>query len=448
MDAGLREAPALSLRHHAASPCTETLRKARRLVDDETGIIRILYEAPIYPDAPRIFGCAALAGDHSGVVTPWKNDVSGSTSLVRDQAIAGAIGEAVERYSAAYVPTEEVVLASHASLGPDAVAPSSLVMYDESQYADPDFPYRPVHPEDSVGWVTGYSLRRHRPVYVPAFAVYQPYRGTEDEEPVVQQVTTGLACGNTPEEAILAAVCEIVERDAAMLMWLQMRRPPRVSVGTDAPGMVLETLSRFGAAARHVTLLDITSDILIPAYVAVWDGPLSGQDGAIFASCAKPERERAAVGALTELAQCMMWAGSLVDSGDDLPDPASTAISRIEEHVLWPLRPSNRPAFEFALAGRREVGWDGASAHPSDDVLDALARCVELVAGAGLDVIVCDVTSPDVAEAGLHVFRAVIPGAQPLYFGSGLHRLSRRARDCPYPDRAATSMNLYPHPFP
>jgi ribosomal protein S12 methylthiotransferase accessory factor len=439
---------AIQLRHHARSPVGETLRKAQRLVDAETGIIRLLYEAPIAPDAPQIFGCAALCSEHARPDADADDDVSGSTALSREQAIAGAIGEAVERYSAAYVPTDAIRFATHTSVADDAVAPWSLELYDEEQYARPDFGYRAVGPEDRIGWVTGHSLTQNRPVLVPAFAVYQPYRPTADEWPVVQQITTGLACGNTAEEAILSALCEVVERDAAMLMWLQTRRPPIVPAGADAPAAVRDVLERFGDIARHVTLLDVTSDIAIATCVAVWDGPISGQDGAIFASCAKPEQGRAAAGALLELAQCMMWAGSLVDGGASPPHPATAPIGTIEEHVLWPLSRANRSAFEFALSGTRTGCWAHSATEAEPDVLDTVMRCVDLVAAAGLEVIVVDVTSPDIADVGLHVFRAVIPGTQPLYFGSGFHRLSRRAHESPYPDRAGLEINLHPHPFP
>jgi ribosomal protein S12 methylthiotransferase accessory factor len=430
------------------TPVAETLRKAQRLVDEETGIIRLLYEAPIAPDAPRIFGCAALCSEHARLGLPADNDVSGSTGLSREQAIAGAVGEAVERYSAAHVPIEAIRFATYESVADDAVAPWSLVFYEDEQYARPGFGYRAVGAEDRIGWVTGQSLMQDRAVLVPAFAVYQPYRGTPDEWPVVQQITTGLACGNTAEEAILSALCEVVERDAAMLMWLQTRRPPIMPTGSDAPAAALDVLERFGEIARHVTLLDVTSDIAIPAYVAVWDGPISDQDGAIFASCAKPDQGRAAAGALLELAQCMMWVSSLVDGGARLPHPATAAISTIEEHVLWPLSRANRSAFEFALSGTRTGSWGQSAEEAEPNVLDTLMRCVERVAAAGLEVIAVDVTSPDIADVGLHVFRAVIPGTQPLYFGSGYHRLSRRARDCPYPERAQRGINLYPHPFP
>ena len=437
----------MNLLHRAPSPVAETLRKARRFVDETTGVVRMLYEAPLSPGAPRIFGCGSLCRDESVLNDGARSAVSGSASVSRDQAIAGAIGEAIERYSAAFVPDDLVVHARYEDLQGRAIPPASLILYDTKQYGEPDFGYRPLETGRLIGWVNGHSLTRHADVLVPAFAVYQPYPASVLEPPVMQQVTTGLACGNTLEEAIYSALCEVVERDAAMLMWLQSRRAPQVDFATVGPGVLHTTLDRFGELKRHVTLLDVTTDLRIPAYVAMWDGPIYDASGAIFASCAKLDPQRAAAGALTELAQCLIWAASLLDRGVGFRDPRAEALREIEDHVMWPMLPASRAAIEFVRAGERRCNLPDAPTR-CDDVLAAIEVCVDRIAARDLEVVVVDVTSPDVRECGLFVVRVIVPGAQPLFFGSGLHRISSRAHSSKYPDRASPSVNLHPHPFP
>lgn len=436
----------MQLAHHAPTPTAETIRRATRLVDAETGIIRMLYEAPLAPDAARIFGCAALSSDHGSLGFPAPSEISGSTSLTRDGAIAGAIGEAVERYSAAFTPQDRIIRARYRDIRGDAVAPAAMVLYEGGQGAE--LGYRAPGPDDPIGWVEGWSLTRARPVLVPAFCVYQPYVSAVDEPPVVQMVTTGLACGASPEEAILSGLCEVIERDAAMLLWLQSRRAPIVPADASLPAGTAEAMARFGPNAQHVTLLDATCDTGIPAYVAVWDGPLATTRGAVFSSCAKPGADAAAVGAITELAQCLMWAASLLDGGAALPDPLRDPFDRIEQHVLWPLRPDARPAWQFAVSSPRRAVFPADAETPVHDVLATLDRMVDRVRTAGLEVIAVDVTSPDVAEAGFHVARVVVPGAQPLFFGQELPRISPRATTLPYPDRAAAGISRHPHPYP
>ena len=438
----------MRLQHRTFSSFEATLEKARRLVGEETGVIRLLHEPPIAPDAPRIFGCGSLCSDYSHLGYPSENFISGSTSLVRGQAIAGAVGEAVERYSAAFVPYEEITVLPYSEVADEGVDPWSLTLYDDDQYQQSDFGYGRLTAEEPIGWVTGHSLTHNTLKLVPAFSVYQPYRSLVGETAVVQQITTGLACGNTIEEAILSATCEVVERDAAMLMWLQSRRAAKVVLPNGSGSLVSAVLESLGHLKKYITVLDVTTDIGIPAFVAVWDGPLDRERGVVFSSCAKLSAEHAVAGAITELAQCLMWVGSLLDSKKPLPDPSREKIFEIEEHVLWPMRSTARPWFEFALSSTSSTDLSAYPNRSSSDVLESINTCVDLLAAQDFEVIAVDVTSPDIRETGLHVVRVIIPGAQPLFFGTGFHRVSKRARSNDYGDRASRDINLHPHPFP
>src|SRR5205823_12394956 len=101
-----------------------------------------------------------MCADNSLLGFPSETSISGSTSLIRDQAIVGAIGEAVERYSAAFVLYEQVILEQYTSLAPNAVCPESLVLYDDAQYDRPKFGYKRPRADESIGWIQGYSLTR------------------------------------------------------------------------------------------------------------------------------------------------------------------------------------------------------------------------------------------------------------------------------------------------
>jgi ribosomal protein S12 methylthiotransferase accessory factor len=438
----------MRLEHHPPSSSDGTLIKAIQLVGTETGVIKMIYEAPTAPDASQIFGCAALCSNLEAIGFPSESQISGSTALTRDQSIVGAIGEAVERYSAAYTPNSDIVHKSYIEIAGDAVNPEDLILYDQEQQSGVGFGYFSPASDQRIGWIEGWSLTRERPVFVPAFCVYQPYTSTTGELPVVQQITTGLACGATPEEAILAGMCEVLERDATMLLWLQSRKTPRANNRSDLPDDVAQVFKKFGKNARYVSLLDATHDTGIPAYVAMWDGPLAGRNGAVFASCAKPFQSSAAIGALTELAQCLMWVDSLIAGETSIPHPLTGKFEKIEHHVAWPFRPDTRQYWDFASGSSREALFSSNAQNRSKDVLDDIERCVERVAAAGLETIAVDVTSPDIREVGLHVWRIIIPHAQPLFFGTGMHRISSRALRNYYPERASPSINIHPHPFP
>jgi len=72
----------------------------------------------------------------------------------------------------------------------------------------------------------------------------------------------------------------------------------------------------------------------------------------------------------------------------------------------------------------------------------------------GERVLTCDLTSPEIAELGITVVRAIIPGFHPLVFGHALRarggsRLWRVPQALGYPGiTPATGDNPVPHPFP
>ena len=75
------------------------------------------------------------------------------------------------------------------------------------------------------------------------------------------------------------------------------------------------------------------------------------------------------------------------------------------------------------------------------------------LAAAGFEALWVDVTTPDVAEVGLHVVRSLVPGMQPLdndhthrYLGG--HRVRDVARRFGRDINDATAYHAAPHPFP
>src|SRR5688572_27204981 len=120
----------------------DTLSRARRLIDPQSGIVHLLYESAPDPDTPQIFGFGSILADTSKYGVADFGLVNGSTSLIRESAAAGALGEAVERYACRIVPYGDLVWRSLSTIDGPAVDPRSLVLYSEEQYARPGFPYR------------------------------------------------------------------------------------------------------------------------------------------------------------------------------------------------------------------------------------------------------------------------------------------------------------------
>jgi ribosomal protein S12 methylthiotransferase accessory factor len=431
-----------------------TIAKARRLVDELTGIIRYLYEVPMGPDDPQFFGYGSILADSAVYGCPTSSGTNGSTGTTREQAAAGAIGEAVERYSAAVVPDAKLVTASYQEVRGWALDPGLLALSSGKVDGALGCKYVPFRESQHLRWVWGYSLTRGKPLLVPAFAVYLPYAPGPDEPHLAKGISTGLACGNTLEEAVLAGICEVVERDATMIMWHSKMSMPRIATHFSSSEALVQTLERFACCRSDIYLVNVTTDIGIPAIVAAAHDQSGKGPAVVVASKASLSREKAIVGALKELAQCIIWVRSITGSRQrrfaaDLGD-----VNSREDHVLWPAREENRCHLSFITAGPVEANGLERT-RESDDVSMDIATCVEMLRRSRLEVVMIDITPPDIREVGLSVARTIIPGAHPLYFGrrrgqQGLDRLLRMPLALGYTPRELTvdEINPLPHPFP
>ena len=117
-------------------------------------------------------------------------------------------------------------------------------------------------------------------------------------------LSTGCAAGRTKTDAVLHGLCELVERDAAGLWWRGGMRGRPLALEDPAVGEAAALLAglRRGNESRRTWLLDITTDLGIPAIAAV----SSHANGKGFACGlgARPTLAGAARGAIMELCQC------------------------------------------------------------------------------------------------------------------------------------------------
>jgi ribosomal protein S12 methylthiotransferase accessory factor YcaO len=131
--------------------------------------------------------------------------------------------------------------------------------------------------------------------------------------------STGLASGNTMEEAKLHALLEVIERDAERVMPYCEERC--FLLESDLPE-VEDILQRSAQEGLQVQFLDITTELGVPCYKAFAQGP----GGEILKGCAAHlDGKRAAVSALLELPFHPSWFR---------PVPALPGVKRMKEDTL------------------------------------------------------------------------------------------------------------------
>jgi ribosomal protein S12 methylthiotransferase accessory factor len=390
------------------------------IVDARTGIVTELsvasQDSPHGVDMPVTANCVLGAYSpcalHDHATLPEDGSGKGLTVL---EAMIGAVGEAVERYSAGRVDPRAIFRGPAAALRGDFLAPERLALYGESQYAQPGFPYPRLAPEAVIDWTLGSWLDSGEPVYLPAFPTYYDYPA-RPEERFCQVTSNGLAAGPTFADAALRAALELIERDAFTLSWLARRPGRRILLAASLDPAVREIARQLvvGAARLELHLLDV--GLHVPTVLCVVFGDGVRWPGATVSLAAHLSPRAAIKKAILEHGQGGPYYRRLLEEGKLTIPEQPDDVRTLEDHALYYFPPARAAAFAF-LAGGDTVTAD--LAEPAEVSIDVL--CARLRA-AGMRIAVADLTSPDLAATPFRVARALGPGFQQVHFG---HRLAR-----------------------
>ncbi len=428
------------------------------LVDERVGIVHRVAELPLDDDDPDFFHYYSLACNTSRFTTLKNFDHNGGVSTIRAVAVAKALGEAVERYCSAIFNYKDVLVARFRDLERPAVAPERFALYRPSQYGTEGFPWHPFTHETLVGWTPGVSLLTRDQVLVPASMVFVPYHyiASRGERPIVQPISTGLACGCSSPEAAVSALCEVIERDAFTIHWQSRLTPPCIRPETIPPAP-RELIERITELNLEVKVLDATSDLAVPTFLTIVFGTSPHSPAVAVAAATDPSREVALRKCLEELVHTRKYAKQVMHWIPPVPVDVAGGHPEITDqatHLRFYCPQEARALVDFLWRDAPARDFSEVADASADDKRTELQRITALLEARGLEPILFDLTTPDVRELGLHVVRAVVPGMHPLFMGFRNRALGgRRLYEVPallgqpalgqdQPD------NPYPHPFP
>ncbi|HUO00352.1 MAG TPA: TOMM precursor leader peptide-binding protein [Bradyrhizobium sp.] len=350
----------------------------------------------------------------------------GSTA---EQAEASALMEAIERYSGIFQGDEIRMMRRFTDFQPeDAIAPNDVLLFSEAQRRpDPSDDGEqtapvPFDPSAEMEWSPVWSLRDGRFKYLPTSLLYFFYSGPA----AFQADSNGCAAGNTLEEAIVQGFLELVERDAYAIWWYNRSRRAEVDFSQFNDSYVSDLKAQLADAGRKLWVLDVTSDLGIPTYVAVLHWVQNGQENIEFGSGAHFDKRIAMLRTLTELNQ-FLSIGLMGGGSGEKPSLDGTT-------------PLHLPNYPFLIPDNTVRIPTISDFGPLDTTRDQVLACIEIARCAGLDFLVLNQTRPDVE---VPVVRVIVPGLRHFYrrFGPGrLYDIPVKLglRDGPIPESELT----------
>lgn len=368
------------------------------------------------------------------------------------RARAAAIGEAVERYSGMFVPHDDLRVTTARTLGSGAADPSRFALFHDEQHAQPRFPFVRFTLDTPTEFVEGLSLSDGAPTYLPAQLVYLRQPGLCP--PIAYSTSSGLACAPTFGEAVLAALLELVERDAVMLAWKCRLSLPLLDWSDDEPLRELERRF-FEPTGLRFDLVDGSRFLDVPIAIAVVHGPPGSRAALAVGAGAGASVGDAWVKALSEGFGVYRWLGREAASTPERPVPDPRSIETFDDHMLFYSRHEEAALASFLTESRERIPTGVVSTLAGDTPGQQTEALAARLRDRGLTAYAVDVTSPDVRELGLSVARVVAPelcaldvsyraqflGGQRLY--TAAHEVGLLAAPL-----ELEQLNPLPHPFP
>jgi ribosomal protein S12 methylthiotransferase accessory factor len=380
-----------------------TVARFRKHVSPLTGVVsrleRIEADLPMNTNffAHHNFSAPAWNIDQLRSALSGGSFGKGSTA---EQGEASALMEAIERYSGIFQGDEIRKQRRFTDFAAgDALLPNDVQLFSAAQFqnrhaqqADDSHPVpEPLDPSARTEWSPVWSMRDKRFKYLPTGLLYFFYGGFHTD-------SNGCAAGNTREEAIVQGFLELVERDSYAIWWYNRVQRAEVDLTQFDDSYVRDLQSQFADAGRRLWVLDITSDLGIPSYVAIMHWMQDGHENIEFGSGSHFDRRIALLRSLTELTQFMSISMMGGESGEK---PSLDGVT--------PLRLENYP---FLIPSKNPIVPPAPSLKIHDNTRDQVNACIEIATGAGYDFLVLDQTRPDVE---VPVVRVLVPGLRHFY---------------------------------
>ncbi|MYB52531.1 MAG: TOMM precursor leader peptide-binding protein [Acidobacteriia bacterium] len=393
-----------------------TLAKYRHLVSPISGVVTWLSRTTAESDRwLHVYWAGSNLGAKSRTLSSLRRSLrskSAGKGSTREQSKVSALCEAVERHSGAYCGDEIRIRKRFVEFatGEDAIHPNDAQLFSDDQLDNAEsinakgHPYNIVpprlDPDAEIDWTPVWSLTQQRHRYLPTSMLYSmpaEQRGPAD----LIADSNGCAAGTTLEEAIAQGFYELAERDAFAIWWYNRLRVPAVDLSSFNDEYLALAPDYYAGYERDLWMLDVTSDIGIPTFVALSRRLGAQTEDIIYGAGAHPDAGTAALRAICELNQCLTW----------LPHPGRRdGRPKIDDPLaLWWWKtfrladcPWLAPAADEPLRNASEY-----SVIEATDTRDDVEHCRALVEARGMEFLVLDQTRPDI---GMPVARVIVPG--------------------------------------
>jgi ribosomal protein S12 methylthiotransferase accessory factor len=294
------------------------------------------------------------------------------------------------------------------------ILPSSFFCYSREQVSSLEEKRKELD-KGEYRWIKSKRLPDGEEIYIPAQMVFLSRDFSDEYALRKEQISTGAALGKIGENrAFKTGFLESVERDAIMGFYLKKMKGKKMFDFPDKISNLINYLNRY-QLETHV--FDATTDLGIPSIFALTLDYTGLGEAVNVGSSSDLNYEKAIEKSITESIQCrrigrvskeFLNARSIDESEINSLETRLIYwrdLSRIENvcHLI-----EEAPKISYKKISRKKISLENA---------------IRNVSSKGFNILVTDITLPEIKRNGFETLKIVIPELHPLYLDEGAKSL-------------------------
>lgn len=423
-----------------------SLAKAARFVDRNKNFIVNITKSPLYNDEPKIF---AYTGRYQGKYKQ-NTDIACGFSFDKKVALMRVLGEGLERYCLEHHKPNVSFMGTVQDVKADYLDPSSFNAFSDNQLTKSEFKKFRIANKSIFRWTKGFSLKRKKNFLIPTQLVSFNYVPMKNEPTILSPISTGTAIGSSLDDAIYRGICEIIERDSFIISYLNKLSSPHIDLQSIKDTRIQRILSKLMRYKLEVIVLDITTDIKIPAFAAlILDKTRQGPSVTIGLKAGFDIKETI-IGSIEESLMTRSWArDKFIYLSPDYKQ--EKIIQSLESRARFWFSVNMIKKLDFWLKNKNIKRFTNDELNFSENKLD---RAITLIEKNNMEIIYVDITNKAIKKNGFWAIRTIIPQLRPLYLDEQYPYFGgRRLYEVPVKMKffkrikRESQLNKIPHPF-
>jgi len=344
-----------------------------------------------------------------------------------EKAKEKSMGEMLERLCLINPPRE--LLISKFVPGKNFIRPSEFFCYSKEQFPNREEILETLD-DSSYRWIKSKNLLTGKDVYVPAQTIFLSSIFKNENSLRKEQISTGAAFGKVGENrALKSGFLESIERDGVMGFFLRNAKNKKMYNFSSKTNDLINYLQRYNLETH---LFDATSDLGIPTSIAIIVDRTGIGSAVNVGSKADLNYSRSVNGSIMEAIQCRR---SRLKYLNTKKVPENKINSLLDRLIYW-------EDVERLKDIEYLVGQDGKINYKK--ILKkslSFEESLKIVKDKKYDILVTDITLPEIKKYNFETLKVTIPQLHPLYLDERAKALYSK-----HLGEIKNNLKLKPHP--